>query len=91
MQEIMERLIKFRDDRKWGKHHTPEELARAIGIEAAELNELFLWERDYHRQEVREEVADVMIYCLNLCEIMGFDPVKIINEKIDMNEVKYPA
>lgn len=89
MQNIINRLIKFRDDRDWQKYHTPEALARAISIEAGELNELFLWNREASRLEIADEVSDVMIYCLNLCITKGINPIKAINHKIDVNEEKY--
>ena len=90
MKNILKRLEKFRDDRDWEKYHQPAELARAIGIEAAELNELFLWTNEPLNSRVKEELADVMIYCLNMCIAKGLDPVEIINDKIDLNAVKYP-
>lgn len=89
MRKIIERLRKFRDTRNWQKDHKPEALARAVSIEAGELNELFLWGREPSKGEVSDEVADVMIYCLNLYEVMGIDPTTAINDKIDKNEVKY--
>lgn len=91
MREIIKRLIKFRDDRDWLKFHTSPELARAISIEASELNELFLWGKTAPLERVKEEVADVMIFCINLCIVVGLDPIKIINDKIDLNAIKYPV
>jgi len=89
MRQVIDRLRKFRHDRGWGNHHTAEALARAVSIEAGELNELFLWRRTPSKLEISEEVADVMIYCLNLCDVMDIDPIDAINKKIDQNEVKY--
>ena len=89
MRKIINRLRTFRDKRNWHKHHKPEALARAVSIEAGELNELFLWGREPSALEVSDEVADVMIYCLNLCDVMGIDPIQSINSKIDKNEIKY--
>ena len=96
MKELLDRLQQFKTDRNWGKHHTESELARAIMIEAGELNELFLWGDCWTMgtQEgvarVKEELADVMIYCLNFCNTAGFDPIEICNDKISQNAVKYP-
>jgi NTP pyrophosphatase (non-canonical NTP hydrolase) len=89
MRKIIDRLREFREARSWQKYHKPEALARATMIEAGELNELFLWGRNPSKGEVSDEVADVMIYCLNLCDVMGIDPATAINNKIDKNEVKY--
>jgi NTP pyrophosphatase (non-canonical NTP hydrolase) len=89
VNNIIDRLIEFRDARNWQKYHTPEALARAIGIEAGELNELFLWGREPSKNEAAAEIADVMIFCLNLCDVMGIDPEQAIHEKIDKNEAKY--
>lgn len=97
MKELLDRLHKFKSDRNWGKHHTESELARAIMIEAGELNELFLWGGDWPmttpngQERVKEELADVLIYCLNFCNTAGFDPVEICNTKIDKNAIKYPV
>ena len=91
ISEIMGRLVKFRDDRDFEKLHRPYALARAVMIEAGELNELFLRGRVPSRQEIAEEVADVMIFCLNLCEAEGIDPLKAISDKITANEIKYSA
>ncbi len=91
MREIIKQLEKFRDDRKWSKHHTPSELARALSIEASELNSEFLWGRKPTDFEVGQEVADVIIYALNICAVMGLDPYEIIHDKIKKNTEKYPV
>lgn len=90
MRKIIDKLRKFRNARDWQKYHTPEALARAIAIEAGELNELFLWGREPSRSEMSEEIADVMIYCLNLCEAIGIDPLQAMSDKIKKNAEKYP-
>ena len=81
-------LAEFRDARAWGPFHTAEALARAVAVEAGELNALFLWNRrpDLHR--VAEEVADVLIYGLNLCNALGFDAGQIIADKIRGNAAR---
>jgi NTP pyrophosphatase (non-canonical NTP hydrolase) len=91
MKNVMARLEKFRDDRDWSKLHTEGELARSLMIEGAELNRLFQWGESPTRERLSEEVADCLIYGLNLCLIAGFDPIAIINAKIDKNAVKYPT
>jgi len=91
MKEILKRLLKFRDDRNWEQFHTPENLAKSIVIESAELLENFQWgENNIDIKNVKEEVADIVGYCLLLCEKYGFELEKIMNEKIDLNEKKYP-
>lgn len=91
MQDIIEELVAFRNARKWGKHHTEAELARALIIEAAELNELLLWGEEADQERYKEEVADVLIYALYLCEKRGIDPEQAILEKIEKNAIKYPV
>lgn len=95
MEDLLDKLKKFRSDRNWQKYHTRSELARAIMIEGAELNRLFLWGEEWHstngnlEKNIKEELADVMIYCLNMCLVCGLNPVEICNSKIDLNEIKY--
>lgn len=88
LTNTIDRLRKFRDARAWQKYHTPEALARAVAVESGELNELFLWDTDPDTIDVACEVADVMIYCLNLCVATGIDPVWAINSKIAANEIR---
>ena len=91
MEEIIKRLIKFRDDRNWEQFHTPANLAKSIAIEASELLINYQYGDTYFNLEnVKEEIADVMAYCLLLSQHYGFDIEKIMNEKIDKNEIKYP-
>ena len=91
MKETMERIKKFRDDRDWQQFHTPSNLAKAISIEAAELLEEFLWDNEnYNKQNVEEELADVMVYCLHMADALNVDINEIINKKMDKNEKKYP-
>ena len=88
MNKTIERIRKFREDRDWSQFHTPENLAKAINIEAGELLEHFLWDNNFNKEEVCEELADVMIYCLHS---LGVDIEDIINKKMDKNEKKYPV
>jgi len=91
MEEIIKRLIKFRDDRNWEQFHTPANLAKSIAIEASELLINYQYGDTYFNLEnVKEEIADVMAYGLLLSQHYGFDIEKIMNEKIDKNEIKYP-
>ena len=86
MEEIFRRLLEFRDARGWGEYHTPANLAAAISVEAAELQELFLWGREPDPDDITQELADVLIYALNMCNALNVDPLEIINTKLDRNE-----
>ncbi|WP_195971409.1 nucleotide pyrophosphohydrolase [Clostridium thermobutyricum] len=90
MDEIINRLIKIRDDRDWKQFHTPENLAKAINVEAGELLEHFIWDNKFDKEKVCEELADVMTYCLYMAESLEVDIVEVLNKKIDKNEKKYP-
>ena len=92
MKETMERIKKFRDDRDWQQFHTPSNLAKAISIESGELLEEFLWDNDnFDLQNVKEELADVMIYCIHMANALDVNIEDIINMKMDKNEMKYPV
>ena len=92
MKETIERIKKFRDDRDWKQFHTPANLAKAIAIESGELLEEFLWDNEnYNEQNVKEELADVMIYCIHMANALNVDIEDIMNMKMDKNEVKYPV
>lgn len=93
MREIIEELIKFRDERDWEQFHNAKDLSLALSIEASELLELFLWKehKDANPEKVKEELADIMSYCLLLCEKYDLDPTQIIQDKIKINRQKYPV
>ena len=92
MKETMERIKKFRDDRDWQQFHTPSNLAKAISIESGELLEEFLWDNDnFNLQNVKEELADVIIYCIHMANALDVNIEDIINMKMDKNELKYPV
>ena len=93
--EIISQLKKFRDERDWSQFHDSKNLATAISIEAAELNELFLWKTIRESEEVdvskiKEELADILSFSFLLAEKHGLDPFHIIAEKIKINAEKYP-
>ena len=88
IDEFQARLADFRDARNWGQYHTPAELSRAIAIEGAELNRLYLWRRTPRREAVAEELADVMIFCLSLCNALGLSAAVAIEEKIEKNAAR---
>lgn len=91
-KETIERIRKFTEDRDWDQFHSPSNLAKSIVIEAAELLECFQWsDEEYDLQHVKEELADVMVYCQNLFDKLGLDADEIINMKMTQNEAKYPV
>ena len=91
-EETIERIRKFTEDRDWDQFHSPSNLAKSIVIEAAELLECFQWNnKKYDLQHVKEELADVMVYCQNLADKLGLDSDEIVNMKMAQNEAKYPV
>ncbi|GEA31242.1 nucleotide pyrophosphohydrolase [Clostridium diolis] len=92
MKETINRIRKFNDDRDWNKFHSPANLSKAISIEAGELLEEFLWDSEnYNKENVLEELADVMLYCIQMADVLDVDIEEIINKKMDKNEKKYPV
>lgn len=92
MRKLVEEIMKFRDDRGWQSNDKPENLAKSIIIEAAELLENYQWGPDHANIEnVKEEIADVIIYAIAMAHDLGFDIEKIIKEKLAKNALKYPA
>ncbi|MBQ6370227.1 MAG: nucleotide pyrophosphohydrolase [Firmicutes bacterium] len=91
-QETIERIRKFTEDRDWDQFHTPANLAKSISIEANELLECFQWsDTDFDREHVKEELADVLVYCQNMLDKLELDEDEIVNKKMDRNEEKYPV
>lgn len=91
-QETIERIRKFTEDRDWDQFHTPANLAKSISIEANELLECFQWsDTDYDLEEVKDELADVIVYCIDMLDKLGLDADEIINRKMSKNEAKYPV
>lgn len=96
MQEIINELVKFRNERDWAQFHDTKNLAVALSIEAAELNEIFLWkdvkESDLvDKEKIKEELADVFAYAFLLAEKQGLDVKQIVLDKIKRNGEKYPV
>lgn len=90
-KETLERIRKFTKDRDWEQFHAPENLAKSIVIEAAELLECFQWSgENYDLQHVKEELADVIVYSQNLLDKLNLDVDEIVNMKMTINENKYP-
>ncbi len=88
---LLKRIDKFNKDRDWDKFHSPSNLAKSISIESGELLECFQWnDKEYNENNVKEELADILNYCLQLCLVLNIDPIVIINDKMDITEKKYP-
>ena len=94
--ETIRRVIQFRDDREWRQFHTPKDLAISLSLEAAELLEIFQWSgTDLECRDklgrIREELADVLRYCVLMADVCGLDLDEILNAKVDQNAAKYPV
>lgn len=90
--ETLARILKFTEDRDWDQFHTPANLAKSISIEANELLECFQWnDENYDLEAVKEELADVIVYCVDMLEKLHLDVDEIVNAKMTKNEAKYPV
>ena len=94
--ETIRRVIQFRDDREGRQFHTPKDLAISLSLEAAELLEIFQWSgTDLECRDklgrIREELADVLSYCVLMADVCGLDLDEILNAKVDQNAAKYPV
>lgn len=97
---LQRRLAEFAAARNWQPYHTPKNLVAALSVEASELVEIFQWSTPEESvrvmddpataDRVRDEVADVLAYLLQLCEVLGIDPLAALDAKIDRNERRFP-
>ena len=89
IEELTETIVKFRDERDWAQFHN----AKDLSIEAAELNQLFLWKspEEANVEKIKEELADVLNYALLIANKYNFDVAQIILDKIEKNAQKYPV
>jgi len=91
-EQTIERIRRFTEERDWDQFHSPANLAKSISIEANELLECFQWsDTDYDIQHVKEELADVLVYCRNMLDKLELDEDEIVNMKMNQNEAKYPV
>lgn len=98
--ELKEKMVKFRDARNWKKYHNPKDIVISINVEAGELLELFQWKKmkdvrgwlknPKNLKRVSEELADVVLYCLGLSDVLNLDLSDAVMKKIKSNERKYP-
>lgn len=102
LAELKQLCQQFRDERNWEQYHNPKDLAMALGIEASELTEHFLWQDNEQiaqrlnqdvkfREQVGDELADVIIYCLQMAIRADYDVTSIIAAKMGKNALKYPV
>lgn len=96
IQSLINVINEFRDERNWRQYHNPKDLAISISIEAAEALEDFQWISSEealkaNKENIREEIADVLIYSFMLCNDLGLDVKEIVEEKIVKNGRKYPV
>lgn len=100
LASTIETVDLFTKERDWEQFHSVKNLMVSVAIEASELNETIQWSNPTAEEirsdnnlavEISDELADVMVYCLRLCSVLGFDPVEIIHAKIDKNRAKYPV
>ncbi|BBA51704.1 nucleotide pyrophosphohydrolase [Fusobacterium varium] len=94
--KINEIIKKFRDDREWSQFHNPKDLAISLSLEAAELLECFQWKSSAEAeknnyQDIKYEIADVAVYLLLICDKMGINLLDAVEEKMKLNEKKYPV
>ena len=90
-KQTIERIRRFTIDRDWDQFHSPANLAKSISIEANELLECFQWsDDDYDLEHVKEELADVLVYCYDMLDKLNLNDDDIINSKMEKNEKKYP-
>ena len=99
LDSVIKEIIKFRDDRDWLQFHDPKNLSQAISIEAAELQEIFLWKSTVdskslpsdHVKRVKNEVADIFIFMIYLCNHFGINLLEAVKNKLQTNRLKYPV
>ncbi|MDH6532357.1 dCTP diphosphatase [Aurantimicrobium minutum] len=90
-RDVIQALREFVLERDWGQFHTPENLAKSVSIEAAELLENYQWGNPANLENVQDELADVLTYCLLLADKLGMDPYEIVLEKLAKTRQKYPV
>ncbi len=91
-EKLKTEIDSFNKERDWDKFHTPGNLAKSISIEAGELLECFQWnEKDFDLDSVKEELADVLLYSLQMAQSLNLDPIEICEEKMVKNGKKYPV
>lgn len=88
---IPDALREFIAEREWAQFHTPENLAKSIVIEAAELLECYQWHTEADAERAKDELADVLTYALLLADRLGVDPTELVLQKLEQTRMKYPV
>lgn len=93
LEELREAIVKFTQERDWDQFHNGKDLALALSIEAAELNEAFLWKeaKDVNVEKVKEELADIVNYAILIADKYDLDIKQIVLDKLRRNAEKYPV
>ena len=91
LDRLYHAILSFRNERDWKQFHTPENLAKSITIEAAELLENFQWGDAIKIDDVSDELADVLIYSLLMAESLDIDIEEIILKKLEKNRKRFPV
>ena len=93
LEELRQAIVKFTQERDWDQFHNGKDLALALSIEAAELNEAFLWKKatDVNVDKVKEELADIVNYAILIADKYDLDIKQIVLDKIRRNAEKYPV
>ena len=91
LEELKQKIDQFSEERNWNQFHSPANLAKSISIEASELLECFQWsDEEYDIESVREELADVLNYCIQMASVLNLDIRNIVLDKMKKNAEKYP-
>ncbi len=100
LENTMKVIDAFTQERDWEQFHSVKNLMASVSIEASELNETIQWENPTPMQvkensklltSIGDELADVIVYCLRLCSVLGLEPIELMNNKIEKNRIKYPV
>ena len=92
LEELNKEIKNFVDERDWNQFHSPANLSKSISIEANELLECFQWdEENYNLDDVKEELADVINYCIQMSQVLNLDIYQIVKNKLEKTKKKYPV
>ena len=93
LEELRKAIVQFTTERDWDQFHNGKDLALALSIEAAELNEAFLWKeaKDVNVEKVKEELADIFNYAILIADKYDLDIKQIVLDKLQRNAQKYPV
>ena len=91
MNELIKEIREFNEERDWDKFYSPENLAKSISIEAGELLECFQWSNDFNKENICEELADVVTYCIMLADKLDVSIEDIVLDKLEKSKKKYPV